>query len=200
VAVLSQGRLLRDAARLFLLALVPMLVMVVPVSLLLAQLSLWYQARPLRVGEETVVTLKFNGNAESAWPDVSLQPTDAMEVITGPIRVQSQREICWNIKARQNGYYRLVFDVDGQAIDKELAVGDGIMRVSTQRPGWSCWDALENPGEKPFDPNSPVRLIDIDYPERTSWKIAGLEPWMVYWFVVSLVAGLCGSRILNVNI
>ena len=171
-----------------------------PVSLLLAQLSLWYQARPLRVGEDAVLTMKLNGNVESAWPDVQLQPTDAMEVTTGPIRVQSQREICWNIKARQNGYHRLVFQVDGQAIDKELAVGDGTMRVSTQRPGWSWSEVLENPGEMPFDPDSPVQAIDIDYPQRTSWKIVGLEPWMVYWFVVSLVAGLCGSRIFNVNI
>ena len=40
-----------------------MLVMVVPVILILGQLSLWYQARPLRVGEEAVVTLKLNGGA-----------------------------------------------------------------------------------------------------------------------------------------
>ena len=36
------------AGRLFVLAVVPMLVMAVPVTLLLGQLALWYQARPLQ--------------------------------------------------------------------------------------------------------------------------------------------------------
>ena len=58
----------RPAFRLFVLAIVPMLVMAVPVTLLLGQLALWYQARPLRVGEESVITLKLNGDAGSTWP------------------------------------------------------------------------------------------------------------------------------------
>jgi len=39
-----------------------MLVMIVPISLLLAQMGLWYQSRPLSPGEETVVTVKLNDN------------------------------------------------------------------------------------------------------------------------------------------
>src|SRR5689334_24491944 len=46
VALQAQGRLLVGAARLFVLALVPMAVMAVPVTLALGQLSLWYQQRP----------------------------------------------------------------------------------------------------------------------------------------------------------
>ena len=37
---------------------VTLLVMIVPVSLFLAQLGLWYQDRPLAVGEESLVTLR----------------------------------------------------------------------------------------------------------------------------------------------
>ena len=80
VSLRSQGRILRGAFWLFVLAIVPMLVMAVPVTLLLGQLGLWYQARPLRVGEDAVITLKLNGDAGSPWPAVSLQPTDAVEV------------------------------------------------------------------------------------------------------------------------
>src|SRR5262249_52974496 len=49
VTVGAQGGLLLGAGRLFVLALVPTVVMVVPVALILGQLSLWYQQRPLRV-------------------------------------------------------------------------------------------------------------------------------------------------------
>ena len=114
VSLRAQGRILRGAFWLFVLAIVPMLVMAVPVTLLLGQLALWYQARPLRVGEETVITLKLNGDAGSAWPAVSLEPTDAVEVTVGPVRVQSKREVCWNVKARERGSHRLVFQVGDQ--------------------------------------------------------------------------------------
>ena len=77
--------------------------MVVPVTLLLGQLGLWYQARPLKIGEDAVVTLKLNGDSGSAWPAVSLQPTDKVGVEVGPVRVRSKREVCWKISARGRG-------------------------------------------------------------------------------------------------
>jgi hypothetical protein len=200
VAVGSQGRILFGAARLMGLAIVPILVMTVPVCLLLAQMSLWYRARPLHVGEEAVITLQLNGDRETHFPDVRLQPGDAVEVTTGPVRLESNRWVCWEVKARAAGYHRLVFQVDGEAIDKELAVGDGYMRVSTTRPGWSWLDVMEHPAERPFGPESPVRAIAVDYPERSSWKFLGIEGWLCFWFAVSMVAGLCFSKVFNVNI
>jgi uncharacterized membrane protein (DUF106 family) len=197
VALQAQGRLLVGAGWLFLLALVPMAVLFVPMLLILGQLALWYQQRPLRVGEEAVVTMKLNGDA--AFPEVSLRPTDAVETTVGPVRVPSKREVCWNIKARESGYHRLTFQVDGQTIDKELAVGDGFMRVSVRRPGWDLLEVLENPCEQPFRPGSAVQSIEITYPERSSWT-SGTTWWMVYWFGASLIAGFCCRRALKVNV
>ena len=199
VALRSQGRIFWGVLSLLALAVVPVLVMVVPVSLLLGQLSLWYESRPLGVGEEAVVTLRLDGNAARAWPDVCLEPMGAIEDTIGPVRVLSKREVCWNIKARESGYHRLVFRVDGQPADKELAVGDGFMRVSVRRPGWHWLDALMHPCETPFGSGSRVRSIEIDYPARSSWT-SGTGSWVLYWFVTSLVAGLCFRRLLNVHV
>ena len=176
-----------------------MLVMAMPVTLLLGQLGLWYQARPLRVGEEAVITLKLSGQPESPWPAVSLEPTDAVEVAVGPVRVRSQREVCWNVTARKPGSHRLVFQVGDQAIDKELAVGDGFMRVSTERPGWDWESILLNPGEARSAPTIRSESIAIDYPERSSWT-SGTDWWVIYWFVVSMVAALCFRPVMNVNV
>jgi hypothetical protein len=205
VALRAQGCILVGAFRLLVLAIVPMLVMVVPVLLILGQLALWYQSRPLRIGEDAVVTLKLNG--ESAWPDVRLEPTDAVEMTLGPVRVRSQREICWSIKACASGYHRLVFQVDeptsgGQSpflADKELAIGDGFMRVSTLRPGRRWSDTLLHPAERPFRTDSPVQAIAIDYPQRPGWT-SGTDSWVIYWFGVSMVAALCFRRFLHVNL
>src|SRR5262249_9744205 len=160
---------------------VPILVMIVPCVLVLAQIALWYQAAPLPVGEETIVTLKLAGEADSPMPLVELMPTEAVEDASGPVRVFSQREGCWNLRTRQPGYHTLQFRVNGEPVEKELAVGSGFLRVSVVRPGWNWVDVLENPREKPFGPDSPVRSIEIDYPTRSGW-LTGTDYWIAYWF------------------
>jgi uncharacterized membrane protein (DUF106 family) len=200
VGLRAQAGVLGGAARLLVLALVPMAVMLVPMTLLLGQLALWYQQRPLRVGEETVVTLTLGGAADTPFPTVVLAPTDAVEPAVGPVRVLSKREVCWSVRAARAGQHRLTFQIDGQPAEKELAVGDGFMRVSAKRPPSSEWsEALLHPREQPFATDSPVRAIEIAYPERTSWT-SGTDYWVVYWFAVSLVAGFCFRRVLNVNL
>ena len=197
-----------------------------PVTLLLGQLSLWYEKRPLPVGEEAVVVMRLGGGADDPFPKMSLRPTDGVEATVGPVRVRTEgrRELWWNVQANEPGYHRLAFVVDGQQVEKELAVGDGAMRVSTMRPGWSWWDALTHPSEAPFGPGSAVQSIeDRVSPGRdsptgageswaTCWysgsmtgagwlgNLVGLPAWMIYWFVVSLVAGLCLSRVLKVHV
>jgi hypothetical protein len=206
VALHAQGSILAGAFWLLIYAIVPLLVMIVPVLLILGQLTLWYESRPLQVGEETIMTLKLNCDTTSPWPEVQLQPIDAVEVNVGPVRVLSKGEVCWNIRARHAGYHRLAFDVAGEAVNKELAVGDSFMRVSAQRPAWSWSDILLHPSEQPFRSYSAVQSIEIDYPERDSWtsgvhfRIFGVSSWVIYWFVVSLVAGFCFRGVLSVNI
>ena len=199
VTFLAQGRVFVGAFRLMVLAIVPMAVMLVPVCLFLGQLAPWYQNRPLQVGEEAVMTLKLNGDVEGPQPDVRLEPTTAVDVTIGPVRVLSKREVCWNIRARENGYHRVRFRAGGQAADKQLAVGDGWMRLSARRPAWRWSDILLYPCERPFGPGSLIQSIQIDYPGRESWT-SGTDWWIVYWFAVSLVAALCFRRLLNVNI
>jgi hypothetical protein len=200
VTLRAQGRILRGAFFLMVLAIVPMLVMTVPVLLLLGQLSLWYQARPLPVGQEAVVTVKLNDNSGTSWPRVTMQPREGLKATVGPVRVLSERELCWNVKAEQNGYQHLVFQVDGQEVDKEIAVGDGFMRVSMMRPGWSWWDALLNPAEPPLRPDSPIQAIEINYPNERSSYTSGSDWWWKYWFAVSLLSAFCWRRVVRVNV
>jgi hypothetical protein len=128
-----------------------------------------------------------------------LRPTDLVEVTVGPVRVQSKREVCWNIKPRRSGGHSLVFQVGDQLNTKEIAVGEGFMRISQARPGWDWSSILLNPWEQPFRPDNPVRSIEIAYPDRSSWT-SGTDSWMIYWFLVSMVAALCFRRALHVHV
>jgi uncharacterized membrane protein (DUF106 family) len=170
VTLKAQGRVFKGAFLLLFHAIVPMLVMIVPVSLLLGQMSLWYQSRPLRGGEEALVVMALNGDMESAWPEVSIKSTGGAEVTTGPVQVLSERQIYWKIKAVEDGYSEIDFGVDGQ-----------------------------HPWERPFGPDSAVKSISIDYPERLS-RTSGTDWWIGYFFVVSMVFAFIFKPFLKVRI
>jgi uncharacterized membrane protein (DUF106 family) len=199
VSLKSQGRIIVSAAKLLVYSIVPLAVMLVPMALLLSQLSLWYQARPLHVGESAVVTMNLNGPASVDWPKVQLDASPAFKPTLGPVKVSDQRAVCWNIEADYAGYHRLVIDIGGQKIDKELAIGDGLMRVSLARPSSDWSDALLNPAESPLKAESPVRSVEIQYPQRAAFA-SGTNTWVIYWFIVSFAAALCCRRVLNVQL
>jgi hypothetical protein len=196
VSLRSQGRILLGAGALLLLAIVPMLVMLVPMCLVLGQLALWYQARPLHVGEEAVVTVRL---ADTKPDAARLAADDAYDVSVGPVRVPSERMICWNVQAKQSGLHHLAFDVGSQHVEKELAVGDGFMPVSQERPAWSWEEALLHPKEAPFAPDSAVQAIEIEYPSRAGWT-CGSGTWVIYWFLASMVAAFLAKPFLKVHL
>ena len=132
-------------------------------------------------------------------PAVAIEETPAAEILTGPVRVSSKREVVWLLRAREPGLHRLSFRAGAQAVSKELAVGDGFMRVSPRRPDWDWSDALLNPAESAFPRSSPVRWIEVAYPDRSSWT-SGADHWLIYWFVMSMVAAFCAKPAMNVNI
>jgi hypothetical protein len=198
VALRAQGRVLACALRLLLLALVPMAVMLVPMCLILGQLALWYEARPLRVGEQAVVAVRWSDDTDAPAQAVQLQAPADVEVLTGPVRAGSRRETCWNVVSRRPGTHRLTFAVGGRTYDKELAVGDGYQRVSQKRPERSVVDALLHPWERPLNSSDFIRSIEIQYPERAGWT-CGTGTWLVYWFLASMAFALVFRRSFNVN-
>lgn len=199
VGLRCQGELLAGAVRLLTLSFVPMLVMLAPMCLLLGQLSLWYQARPLAVGEEAVVTLHLANRDEQPIPEVRLQEAPGIALGAGPVRVPGKHLICWNIVAQEPGIHHLTFGVGEQTVTKQLAVGDGFLPTSLKRPGWNLTEVLLHPHETPFPAESPVQSIEVDFPERLSWT-SGSHSWLAYWFLVSMAAGFAARPLLNVKI
>jgi uncharacterized membrane protein (DUF106 family) len=199
VAFRSQARVMAAAIKLLVYSLVPMLVIILPVCLVLAQMGSWYQARPVRPGEEQVtVQLKMNHRA-GTLPQVSLDPLPGVRLLAGPVRVPSQGEVYFKLQPVENGYHTLVFHVGDGRYEKQLAVGEGFMRVSPRRPGANPGDVLLYPMEKPFSSGDHVGSISIAYPARES-KIFGTDWWIVYFFLASMAFALLAKPFLKVRI
>ncbi|MCC9608029.1 hypothetical protein LOC69_19345 [Blastopirellula sp. JC733] len=193
-----QVNLLKLAGMLLALSVVPMLVMIVPTCLLLSQLALWYQARPLYAGETAIVTVQGAANP-AVIEQLQLSDSSAYRLAKGPVRVPEQQMACWEIEAVEPGRHELKFALGEDQIAKELAIGDGLMPVSLTRPASDWTDLLLHPREAPFSADSPVQSIAIDYPERSSWTY-GTHTWLIAWFLVSMLAAFAAKPLLNVNI
>lgn len=177
----------------------PLLVMTVPFCLVMSQMGIWYQARPLEPGEEAVVTMQLGGDINSEWPEVSIVSDPAFEITIEKVKVFSKRKIFWKIKALEEGLGDLVFEVGPDKIKKELVIGAGLTKVSIKRPGMHFLDIIENPWEKPFTKDSTVQSINIVYPDRIS-KTSGTNWWILYFFIASMVVGGIFMPFLKVKI
>ena len=195
----SQARVFFASFKLLFHSIVPMLLMIVPVCFILAQMGLWYQARPLQPGDEPVVVkLRLNDHLNT-FPSVALESRPGAQTVIGPVRIFSKKEVFWKIKPLEEGNHHLIFHVGDRCYKKQLAIGEGFMRVSSKRPGSDVADVILYPLEKPFASDSPVHSITIDYPERNS-RIYGTDWWIVYFFVASMVFAFLFKPLLNVRI
>lgn len=199
VTFASQGRLFLGAIKLLFHSLRPLAVMILPVVFILAQMGAWYQFSPLGINQQALVTMKLNGQSEDTLPPVELVDLGGAEVTIGPVRIPAEQEIRWQITALQAGEGKLIFDVDGEKVEKNLVIGNGFHRLSPLRPGQSWSDILLYPLEKPFPADSTVQSISIDYPERDSWT-SGTNWWVIYFFVVSLIFALLFKPFFKVRI
>lgn len=198
VVFLSQLRLLWAIARLQRYILGPVLWSIFPMILVLAQLGLRYQWRPLHVEERAIVRLRASPNAPELT-GVRLAADDGIEVEVGP--VPGDGEWVWRVRAAANGRHMLRFlhaGADSGAIAKEIVVADRPARVSALRPGPYWLDRLLHPAEPPFARDSTVQGIEIKYPSVRSY-VVGADYWVLYFFVVSMATALLLAPIFKVR-
>lgn len=200
VSLSAQGQLLLWNLKYILHALRPLAVMIIPLFLLLSHLNLWFAWEPLSPGERTIVKIKLKEKVDPLTINVSLEPTEGYEIETSPLRIATEREICWRIKVLKPGKFQMPINLDGQKVIKEIIIGrHSLSRLSSVRPASGLWRQLMAPGENPL-PASSIEEITIKYPSRR-FNFLGLRlHWLVAYFILSILAGLIFKKPLKVEI
>jgi len=182
----AQWRLLWAILRLQRYMLVPVLVLLPPMVLALAQMGVRYQWRPLRAGERTIVKLRLT-NANHQPQRVALDPNPGFAAEVGP--VLGGGEYAWRIKGNEAGRHRLMFHVDDRQLEKELVVGDALVRVGAERTARRWTAQLLHPVEAVIPDGISAESVTVLYPGRDSW-VYGANYWVLYFFVVSMAAAI----------
>lgn len=189
------------ANALYLLALLPpVLVTIVPLILILLHLHTWFGIRPLRTGEETVVTARLRDDTPVMQQEISLQAQAGVVVETGPVRVPSRNEVSWRVRPAQPGQHRLAIGVGGIESTKTLVAGARLARASARRVDGGLWRQLTDPVERPLDSDGPVKEIRLAYPSRDLLLGPFALNWLVVFFVLTILFGLALKGPLRVEV
>ena len=199
VVLRLQTRIFGDTFRYMRHALVPMVVLLVPVVLIMTQLNLRFASRPLAPGESAVVKA-YVRDASVLDGDVSLEVGDGITVEAGGVRIPSTREVAWRIRAESDGEYRMTVRIGDTTLETRIIAGEQWGSVPQRRTGRGMWDTLLYPGEPPIPSNHTVEAVEISYPVQDLGVFGWNVNWLVAFFVLSMAFGFAFKGALGVEV
>ncbi len=194
VTFLAQWRLVKAVGRLQGHMLKPIAILALPMLLVIAQMGVRYQWRPLHEGEQTLIRVRAADGQSPA--DIALEPTDGLAIEVGP--VPGGGEAVWRVRAGKPGVHTLRFRAGEHHVDKQLVVGDSFTRVSAERVAARWTGQLLHPVEPRIPRDAGIDSIVIAYPGRPSW-FSGADWWLLTFFVISMAAALVWAPVFKVR-
>ena len=199
VVLKLQARIFGDTFRYMKLALVPLVVLLVPVLLIMTQLNLRFAVRPLAPGEATVVKALIR-DAEVLAKTASLEADAGVTIETPAVRMRTAGEVAWRVRARAPGEHRLVVRVGDESIETRLIAGTSWGAVPPLRTGRGAVDLLLYPGEPPIAGDHVIEAVEIGYP-GLDIRVLGLTvDWLVAFFILSMAFGYAFKGVLGVEL
>ena len=185
----SQGRLISATLRLQWYMLKPLMIMLMPMLMLLAQMGARYQQRPVAVGEPVIVSV-IGGTSDATLTG------SGVSVEVGPI--EGDGDLAWRVRALDEDRHQLMLHVGGQTIEKSLCVGRSGQPVNAQRSAGRWTSRLLYPRESPIDTQTEVQAITVKYPELDSW-VYGTDWWVLTFFAVSMLTAILLKPVFRVK-
>ena len=179
-------------------ALVPLLVLSVPLLFLFAQLEAHFGRAPVEPGHDFLVRATFQTVDSPAGAVLRLPP--GLVQSAPPVHIPSEREVDWRVKAEQPGTYNIHLVLQGSEFSKRVVAESGLARIVSDRDRGGLWQQIVNPGEPPLPRAGLVEQIEIQYPLRVfhfrTWKIE----WLVPYLALTLAAALLLKRALRTEL
>jgi hypothetical protein len=196
----AQAKMLWSGVRYFTLAIPPIIILLIPSLLILAQLNLRFGARALTLGEKAVVTLTTT-NEDSLF-EAELTPSEGL-LVTPPLRDLENKQVSWRIDTTPDTFDKatnVTLSVSGASVSYPLHVGAQPVTLATELHTAALWQFLYPGGTVPEALQRYVQAITVTYPEQ-ELSIAGISTnWLVLFVCVSLISGLIASKVIGIEI
>ncbi len=201
----AQGDILRYNLVYLGLSLVPLLVMLLPMVLMIAQLQFHYGYRGLDPGEKTVLRVVMDeaggtAAARETGPGVELDVPAGLRLETPGVWIPSEKETAWRLAADDPGDYVVLVRVAGEEpVEKRVHVGGGVARRSPSRLEAGIGNQLLWPAEPPLPKASSIAAVYVDYEDAEVSFLGWKTHWMVVFFLLSIVLGFALKGVFKVD-
>lgn len=210
----AQGEILRHNLVYLRLSLVPMLWMIVPLVLVIAQLQFHYGYAGLVPAETVLVKAQLREGAAAAarpagvarasivdGPEIAvLEAPPQIEVQTPAVFIPSTREVLWRIVPRSMGSHELTLRVGTEPVTKSVRVSPDVVRRSPVRLEPGLLNQLLYPAESPLPPDGAITSVSVAYPEREVGVFGWELHWLVVYFVLSMAFAFALRKRFNVTL
>jgi uncharacterized membrane protein (DUF106 family) len=201
VTMKAQGQILRANLRYLALNLKPLLVMIVPIVLILAQLNVWFGSEPLAVGRPAILKVRLEPGQDVMGTELALEAPSEVVVETPPLRLEEPREVDWRLRPAAPGRFNLMLKAGGRTYLKSIVVdGRRLEKVSPLKVSQNFLDQLLYPGEKALPGGSPVESIAISHPVGKLGLFGLRVHWLIAYFGLSIIFGFALKKPFRVEI
>lgn len=199
VVLRAYVRIFRESARYLRVASKPLLLVIIPITLLIVYLDRYLGATALQPSQSFL--LKVRTAMPEAVDQISLHLPAEIAVSAPPVHIPAEKEVVWRLVAERKGRYNVnVAAGDDQMYSKEVVVSDELSRLSPERVRGPWWKRFFISGEPGLPDASPIEAITVNYPSRNI-RFAWIEwNWIVLFFVISLAAGFIFKEVLGIEI
>jgi hypothetical protein len=179
----------------------PLVFSSLPCLLILSQLSCWFSARPLRVGETALLEVKLRDGFPVKEQPVWLTGLDAVGADTDALWIPRLSEVDWRVRAERTGVDWVEIHAGDEApVRKQVIVGETLQKVSQRRTGFGVWEQFLHPAEPPIESGHSIVQVEVRYPARQFYVGNREVDWILAFIVLTLVFGLLLKRPLGVQL
>ena len=199
VVLRLQRRIFGDTFHYMRHALVPMVILIVPVVLIMTQLNLRFASKPLDSGEPAIIKAYLRDTSSLNMP-ISLEVGDGLSLETNAVRMPTTREVAWRVRVRSKGEHKLTVRVGESTVQTRVVSGNRWTVTPQRRTGRGVLDTLLYPGEPPIPIHHPVEAIEIGYPALELSAFGWPINWLTAFFIMSIAFGFAFKGFLGVEV
>jgi len=190
VVMASQRNILKANMGYMKLAVIPALVMIVPVILIMVQLNLRYAQVGFRPGDTAMVKVKVEEGVDVLGNRMTIKAGRGIEKASPAVRIPSLNETDWKIKLTDTGVHDLTLETATGDVTIPVYATARLVPIHGIFKKASFWETIFNPGAPRIPKEIPVEAIEILYPEMSfNWGFIDLS-WLWSFLVISMGFGV----------
>jgi hypothetical protein len=176
----------------------PMVVMLLPFVVILAQLVANYAYDPAPAGAVELLHVQLDPDAGVAAREATLALPDGV-VLDAPSVSTADYQVFWRLRAERPGDHVLRMSIGGATYEKRWAVGGDARKVPLRR--LRGLEAILYPGEPALPADGPVVAMELGTHPHALGPLPAGELGIVLWtFAFSLVAGFAVKGVFGVTL